>query len=376
MYPEELQELRRRILRILALVTMTLPGGPSVPDEPAIHEPEGAAEVAPQAEQLVEEAGQVAEQEEDVVAEEEEEEGEEEGQAEAEVPQEALEEEAEGQPEVPNEAMGEVGPGMPEAPQQALEELGPALQEVLQEAGQELLQAEAEMHQPALEGAEEDAPQVQEHAVEEEDQDVVEVVLQAIGRVVEEAGQVEPLPLQSVLLSNQVVLLSGQELTVIGHAQVSDSQAIENVSELMVGQGECINVSAVLYTDYGPLVQMLGFAKVRRGRVAVNADDVELDGNIQLVHAPTFVMQPNQTVLLSGTLRVQQGGVITVGGIEMVKVGGQMKVMPGQRLRVTDVAGAVTGKVKISPEQDVDVFGRMRAHASQTMVSERLLGRL
>jgi hypothetical protein len=65
------------------------------------------------------------------------------------------------------------------------------------------------MQQPALEEAEEDMPEMEQHAVEE-DQDVVDAVLERYGHVVEEAAEVEPFPVQSVPMPDQVVLLGCQ----------------------------------------------------------------------------------------------------------------------------------------------------------------------
>lgn len=118
---ETLQELRGWIVAMLTLVNMTPPGGPSVPVLIPVNGAEGAVQEAPEAEQVMEGAGQMAEEEE--IAEEE-------GQAEPEVPQQALEEE---------------GEAVPEVLQQAKEELGSAVAEVQQEAGQDLPQSEEEM---------------------------------------------------------------------------------------------------------------------------------------------------------------------------------------------------------------------------------------
>ena len=202
---ETLKKLRGWIVAMLTLVNMTPPGGSSIPVIIPVNGAEGAVEEAPEAEQLMEEAGQMAEEEE--IAEEE-------GQAE------------------------------PEVPHQAIMELGPAVPEVQQKAVQYLPQAEDEMQQPALEEAEEDMPEMEQHAVEE-DQDVVEAVLERIGHVVEEAAQVEPFPVQSVPMADQIVLLDGQELVVTGHAPIPDNQFIQDYAELMVEQQDKVTVSAI-----------------------------------------------------------------------------------------------------------------------------------
>ena len=95
---ETLQDLRGWIVAMLTLVNMTPLGGPSVPVLIPVNGAEGAVEEAPEAEQEMEEAGQMAEEEE--IAEENE-------QAEPELPQQALEEEGEAVPEVPQQAMEE-----------------------------------------------------------------------------------------------------------------------------------------------------------------------------------------------------------------------------------------------------------------------------
>jgi hypothetical protein len=354
---ETLQELRGWMVAILTLVNMTSPGGPSVPAIIPIIVAEGAVQEAPAAEQVMEEAGRMAEEEE--IAEQE-------GQAEQEMPQHAREEE---------------GEAVPEVPQQAMEELGPAGPEVQQEAGQDLPQAEDEMQQPALEEAEEDVPEMEQHAVEEEEEeaeeeedlDVVVALLERIGHVVDEADLIDPSPVQSVPKADQVVLLDGQKLVVTGHVLIPDSQVTQDDAELMVGQQDKITVSAVYETDSGLVVQMLGVVKVRLGSVTVSADDLALDEEIVLPSEALILMQPGQTILMSGTLVVQQGGVITVGGIDMVKVGGLLKVTPGRTPRVRADVLPVSGTVRINAAQVVLVAGRMCAHASQKAVGELLL---
>jgi hypothetical protein len=118
---ETLDELRGWIVAMLTMVILPPPGGPSVPLTIPMNGAEGAVQEAPEAEQVMEEAGQMAEEEE--IAEEE-------GQAEPEVPQQALEELGPAVPEVPQQAMEELGPAVPEVLQQAMEELGPAVPEV------------------------------------------------------------------------------------------------------------------------------------------------------------------------------------------------------------------------------------------------------
>jgi hypothetical protein len=120
---------------------------------------------------------------------------------------------------------------------------------------------------------------------------------------------------------------------------------------------------------------MLGVVKVRLGIVTVSAGDLSLDEEIMLPGKAQILMRPGQTVLMQGTLVVQQGGVITVGGTDMVKVGGVLNVTPGRTLRVISDVLPVTGTVRISPAQSVLVAGRMCAHASQKAVGELLLGR-
>lgn len=71
---------------------------------------------------------------------------------------------------------------------------------------------------------------------------------------------------------------------------------------------------------------------------------------------------------------VQQGCVITAGGIEVVEMGGLLDVTPGRTLRVRADVMPVTGTVRINPQQVVQVAGRMRAYASQKAVSELLFG--
>jgi hypothetical protein len=122
---------------------------------------------------------------------------------------------------------------------------------------------------------------MEQHAVEE-DQDVADAVFERIGHVVEEAARVEPLPVQSVPMSDQVLLLDGQELAVTGHGLIRDNQVIQDDAELMVGQQDKVAVSAVYETDSSRVVQMLGVVKVRLGSVTVSADDFILDEEMVL----------------------------------------------------------------------------------------------